>query len=202
MAKTYTYRKGKKVRLVKKSNMLVVRASPEDIKRMGFTGSMQQVSPNSTRLGVNREDLDSALDEIRKEAVAHHAYKREDNGSEFLITDRIMITFKEYPSNEVLSAFISKYVLILLTKYSNKEYLLRLTDQTGMNPLKLVVLINETEQNLIENCEHDLNLFNKTELKSFKTINKNPCKSPTTKKNSPLLLLKGEMAIKTTRRIL
>lgn len=157
MSKTYTYRKGKKVYLKKEQDQLVVRETPAAMERMGFRGSLQQVSSHSTRLVVDREDLDSTLGEIRKEAVAHHAYKREDNGSEFLITDRIMITFKEDPSNEVLSAFISKYALILITKYSNREYLLRLTDQTGMNPLKLVVLINETENNLIESCEHDLN---------------------------------------------
>lgn len=157
MAETYTYRKGKKVYLVKEQDQLVVRETPEAMERMGFHGPLQQVSPQSTRLSVKSEDLDSTLSEIRKEAVAHHAYKQESNGAEFLITDRIMITFKEEAGNDVLSAFIAKYALILLTKYSNREFLLRLTDQTGMNPLKLVVLINETEQNLIESCEHDLN---------------------------------------------
>ncbi|WP_373496453.1 hypothetical protein [Aquiflexum sp.] len=157
MAKTYTYRKGKKVYLKKEQDQLVVRETPEALGRMGFRGSLQQVSSHSTRLSVKSEELDSTLNEIRKEAVAHHAYTQESTGAEFLITDRIMITFKEEVSNEVLSAFMAKYALILITKYSDREFLLRLTDQTGMNPLKLVVLINETEQSLIESCEHDLN---------------------------------------------
>lgn len=153
----YTYRKGKKVYLKKEQDLIVVRGTPKTMERMGFHGNLQQVSSNSTRLGVEIEELDSTLDEIRKEAVAHHAYTQESTGAEFLITDRIMITFKEDPTNEVLSAFMAKYALILITKYSDREFLLRLTDQTGMNPLKLVVLINETEQSLIESCEHDLN---------------------------------------------
>jgi len=153
----YTYRRGKKVYLKKEHDQLVVRETPETMERMDFRGRLQQVSPQSTRLSVKSEDLDAIMGEVRKESVAHHAYKQESNGAEFLITDRIMVTFKEKVSNDVLTAFMAKYALILLTKYSTREFLLRLTDQTGMNPFKLVVLINETENSLIESCEHDLN---------------------------------------------
>jgi len=153
----YTYRKGEKVYLIKEKDQIVVREIPEIIERRGLGGPLERVSPQSTRIKLKRIDLDSILGDIRKESVAHHAYKQVNNGSEFLITDRIMITFKEDVGNDVLSAFLAKYALILVTKYSNREFLLRLTDQTGMNPLKLVVLINETENTLIESCEHDLN---------------------------------------------
>lgn len=157
MSKTYTYRNGKKVYLKKQPDQFVVRATSKTLERLGFHGPLQQVSPHSAMLSVKREDLDSTMSEIRKEAVAHHAYKQKSNETVFLITDRIIITFKEKVTNDVINAFMAKYALILITKYSNREFLLRLTDQTGMNPLKLVVLINETENSLVESCEHDFN---------------------------------------------
>lgn len=68
------------------------------------------------------------MEEMRNEAVTHHAYKLENNDADFLITDRIIITFKQAVSNEVLSAFIAKHALILLNQYSDKYYLLQLTN--------------------------------------------------------------------------
>ncbi len=155
--KLYTYRNGKKVYLTKEPDQFVVRATPEFVERMGVADSMEMVSPHSTRVIVASDELSPIMDEMRNEAVTHHAYKQESNDAEFLITDRIMITFREAVSNDVLSAFMAKYALILMSQYSDREYLLQLTDQTGMNPLKLVVLINETESGLVESCEHDLN---------------------------------------------
>lgn len=74
-SKIYTYRKGKNVYLKKEQDQLVVRETPEAMERMGFRGRLQQVSPQSTRIVLKNEDVDSKLDEIRKEAMAHHAFK-------------------------------------------------------------------------------------------------------------------------------
>lgn len=153
----YTYRNGKKVYLKKEPDQFVVRATPELVERMGFDESLEMVSPHSTRVMVDSEELNPIMEEIRNEAVTHHAYTQQSNNAEFLITDRILITFREAANNEVLSVFMAKYALILMSQYSDREFLMQLTDQTGMNPLKLVVIINETETALIESCEHDLN---------------------------------------------
>ncbi|MCM4151503.1 peptidase [Arenibacter sp. N53] len=153
----YTYRNGKKVYLKKESDQFVVRALPAELEKMGITKDVEKVSSASSRVKVKSNKLDSEIADMRKEAVTHHAYKQEANNEEFLITDRIIVTFKKSVSNEQLSKFIAKYALILMTKYSDREYLLQLTDQTGMNPVKLVVLINESESRLVEFCEHDLN---------------------------------------------
>lgn len=69
MAETYTYRKGKKVYLVKEQDQLVVRETPETRERMGFGGSKQQVSSHSKMRVVNSKHLDSTLEKIRKKAV-------------------------------------------------------------------------------------------------------------------------------------
>ncbi len=153
----YTYRNGKKVYLRKNPDQLVVRAKPEELAQMGIRGDKEKVSPASTRITVNRDVLDATIEELRRNVTTHHAYTEEKTNSEFLITDRIIVTFKTAPPNDLLTAFMSKYALMLKKKYSEREFLFQLTDQTGMNPVKLVVLINETEKDIIESCEHDLN---------------------------------------------
>jgi subtilisin-like proprotein convertase family protein len=156
-SRIYTYRNGKKVYLKKEPDQFVVRAKPEDLAKMGITENTEKVSSNSTRVTVKNQVRDRMMDELREEAVTHHAYTQVDNNAEFLITDRIMVTFREPVNNELLSQFMAKYALVLRSKYSEREYLFQLTDQTGMNPVKLVVMINEKESQLIESCEHDLN---------------------------------------------
>ena len=156
-SKVYTYRNGKKIYLKKEPDQFVVRAKPEDLANKGITDNVEKVSSNSTRVTVKTNVRDKVMKELREEAVTHHAYTQVENNTEFLITDRIIVTFKEPVNNELLSRFMAKYALVLRSKYSEKEYLFQLTDQTGMNPVKLVVVINEKEGKLVESCEHDLN---------------------------------------------
>jgi subtilisin-like proprotein convertase family protein len=158
--KIYTYRNGKKVYLKKEPDKFVVRAKPEDLVKKGIVEKVEKVekvSPSSTKVTVSSKVRDSMMVELRKETVTHHAYTQESNNAEFLITDRILVTFKEPASNELVSEFMARYALVLRSQYSEREFLFQLTDQTGMNPVKLVVLINETERELVESCEHDLN---------------------------------------------
>ncbi len=154
----YTYRNGKKVYLKKEPDQFVVRSSPEEVKSKIPARKMEKVSPHLTRVTVPKEQLDNLMEVMREETVAHHAYAEEDSEQEFLITDRIMVTFKNPLKQEILNQFIAKYALLPLTKYSENEYQFQLTDQTNMNPVKLVVQINETEKSIVESCEHDLNM--------------------------------------------
>jgi len=155
--RVYTYRNGTKIYLNKEPDQFVVRAKPEELVEKGIRGTMEKVSAASTKVTVSNDMRDPLMAEMRQEIVTHHAYTQEDNDAEFLVTDRILITFRQTLTNDQLSQFMAKYALVLRSQYSEKEYLLQLTDQTNMNPLKLVVVINETESDLVESCEHDLN---------------------------------------------
>ncbi|WP_200977556.1 proprotein convertase P-domain-containing protein [Echinicola sp. 20G] len=155
--KLYTYRNGKKQFLHKKDDQYIVRATPKQLSRMGLNKHLEQVSSASTKVEVDPEILENEMQIVRKNAVAHHAYTREEDDSSFLITDRIIVTFKAPITHDQLSEFMAKYALLLKRKYSDLEYLFQLTDETGMNPIKLVVTITEKEKDLVELCEHDLN---------------------------------------------
>jgi|GEM_PF-3814412 len=60
-SKTYTYRNGKKVYLTKAPDELVVRSSPEELRRKGINNRMEKVSLHSTRVTVPADELDTLM---------------------------------------------------------------------------------------------------------------------------------------------
>ena len=153
--KTYTYRSGQKVALEKIPDKMVVRTLPENLDDAAIITS-EQVSSASTRIKTSVTELESLMERSRGMAPTHHAYHETESGSEFLITDRIFVTFKETPSDEKLDEFAGRYGLLKKAVYSDRDFLFQLTNHTGMNPVKLVVKLME-EESLIEVAEHDLN---------------------------------------------
>ena len=155
----YTYRCGQRVALNKQPDQFVVRLKPDELpESMAIS---QQVSGNSTRVGCAAKELESMMSEARELAPTHHAYQIAEDDSDFLITDRVIVTFHEPPTITDLGEFLGRNALQVVTKYSEKEFLLRLTDHTGMNPVKLIVQLNENEP-LIEVADHDLNMIMST----------------------------------------
>jgi subtilisin-like proprotein convertase family protein len=152
---TYTYRAGKKVVLRKRADQFVVRELPENLDALGFA-SAERVSSASSRVDVAPQALDQEMERARRTAPTHHAYEREDSNREFLITDRVLVTFRSAPSQKELADFMARYALVKVADYSEREFLFRLTDQTGMNPVKLVVQLTENEP-AVELADHDLN---------------------------------------------
>ena len=156
----YTYRAGKRIELKKRPAQLVIRALPEDLNDDVISGvsssRLEQVSSASTRMIVEESQLENMMVSGRKIAPTHHAYVDQSTGSDFLITDRIFVSFEEVADLDYLNAFAAKYGLIVRDKYSDKDYLFQLTDNTGMNPIKLVVLLTETDDSVAA-AENDVN---------------------------------------------
>lgn len=155
MADVYTYRNGKKVPLEKSANEFVVRVDADRARDEGFADP-EPMSPTSARVATNRGALESAMHRSRGIAPTHHAYYRAGSDEEFLVTDRIFVTFKSAPSKEDLDAFAARYNLVVLDRFDDRTVLLQLTDATGMNPVKLVVKLTEENEN-IEVVDHDMN---------------------------------------------
>ena len=156
----YTYRAGRKIALGKRQDQFVVRALPDRLKGIGIPDA-EQVSSASARVTTRAADLEPLMDRARHMAPTHHAYYVAGTGEEFLITDRIFVTFREVLSDGQVDAFAARYVLIKKKVYTNRDYLFQLTDHTGMNPVKLVLNLTEDEP-LVEAAEHDLNRRFKT----------------------------------------
>lgn len=152
---TYTYRAGKKILLEKRPDEFIVRALPDELEAIGITDA-EQVSSVSSRVSTRAADLEPLMSRSRHLAPTHHAYHIVETGQEFLITDRIFVTFREPLSDEQVDSFAGRYGLLKLATYSDRDYLFQLTNHTGMNPVKLVVKLTE-EEDLVEFAEHDVN---------------------------------------------
>ena len=151
----YTYRGGNKIALEKSPDQFVVRAQPDQLEPLAVVDA-ERVSPGSSRVTTRSGDLETMMTLSRAIAPTHHAYYEAESGKEFLTTDRVLVTFKEPLPPEQVDAFAGKYGLLQRDAYSDREFLFQLTDATGMNPVKLVVLLNESEP-LVAAAEHDLN---------------------------------------------
>ncbi|HWT01626.1 MAG TPA: proprotein convertase P-domain-containing protein [Pyrinomonadaceae bacterium] len=151
----YTYQAGQKIILKKQPDQFVVRALPDELEDLGVTDA-EQVSSRSSRVTTRIPDLEPMMSEARELAPTHHAYYQADTGEEFLITDRVFVTFRRPFTPEEVDAFAARYALRIKEAYSEREYLFQLTNHTGMNPVKLVVKMTE-EEPLVEIAEHDLN---------------------------------------------
>ncbi len=154
---TYTYRAGKRVELKKEPDRFVVRALPEELIGESFAASLEQVSAASSRVTTKPSDLETAMASARKLAPTHHAYRQAESGQEFLITDRVLITFRPGTSAQQIDELVGRYALVKLKAYSDRDFLFQLTNQTGMNPVKLIVALNEKEAKIVEAADHDLN---------------------------------------------
>lgn len=164
---TYTYRGGKRISLKKRPDQFVVRSLPDELPQK--MADAKQVSSASSRVTCAPKDLERLMDDAREMAPAHHAYEVADTGGDFLITDRIIVAFRQPPSVEDFGQFLAKYGLRVVEAYSPREYLLQLTDHTGMNPVKLVVKLTEQESDLLESVDHDLNMIAQTAAISLPT---------------------------------
>jgi subtilisin-like proprotein convertase family protein/subtilisin family serine protease len=154
--RTYTYRDGEKIELEKGLDQFVVRALPDEVAALGVDDA-ERVSSASSRVTVRGRELEPSMRRARELAPTHHAYRIADTGEEFLISDRVFVTFREPLEPEALAAFAGRYGLVQLEEYSPREFLFQLTDHTGMNPVKLVVALTEQDP-LVESADHDLNV--------------------------------------------
>lgn len=160
---TYTYRCGKKVNLLKSPEKIIVRAAHNLLSNLDYLEE-EEVSPHATRLRVASEQLEEVMARARHIAPTHHAYSVAETNEDFLITDRVFITFNSEISEIELDDFSGKYGLLNIDKYSKNEYLFLVTDHTGLNPIKLVNKLMESEDKVII-ADHDLNfIFKKYDI--------------------------------------
>src|SRR5262245_59057143 len=104
---TYTYRGGQKIALEKSADQFVVRALPEKLRNVGIADA-EKVSSASSRVTVRSTDLERMMGVSRGVAPTHHAYYVAATDEEFLVTDRILVTFRRPPSDAQVDAFRSE----------------------------------------------------------------------------------------------
>ena len=108
---TYTYPAGKKVTLGKSDDQIVVRALPDRLDDVAITHS-EQVLSVSTRLTTDAADLEPLMERNRGIAPTLNAYCESETGAEFLITDSVLVSFKDMLSDAEVDEFAGRYGLI------------------------------------------------------------------------------------------
>src|SRR5215470_17236250 len=126
-ATTYTYRAGRRLALRKDPAQFVVRALPDRLTSVGIAAA-ERVSSASSRVRTDAASLERLMSESRRVATTHHAYYEADTGQEFLITDRIIVTFRDGVSLAQVDAFAGRYGLIKQAELAPRTYLFQLTD--------------------------------------------------------------------------
>lgn len=160
--KTYTYRCGQKIELEKSGDQIITRSLPSQLNLNDPNIlTTEQVSSASTRITTYKKNIAQEMMRNRPLAATHHAYFSTETGDEFLISDRIFALFKTPPSHQQLDDFCIQYSLLKKAQYSDTDFLFQLTTHTGMNPVKLVVILTEDDPH-IAMAEHDLNQRMKT----------------------------------------
>jgi hypothetical protein len=107
MTPVYTYRAGQKIALEKSPTKFVIRRLPEELKDLGIKEG-EKVSSRSSIIEVTEAELDSAMSRARASSVAHHLYFDPETGEEVLLTDRVLITFREHVGMEAINALLGQ----------------------------------------------------------------------------------------------
>lgn len=150
----YTYRGGVKLPLTTSAAEFVARADPERLAAVGI-GNAEQLSPGSSKVAATAGRRDAMMAQASAVAAVSPAYVTE-SGEEFLVTDRVLVTFAGEPPREKVDELAGRYGLIQQEAYSPRDYLFQLTPHTGMDAVDLVVKLTEDEP-LVETAENDLN---------------------------------------------
>lgn len=152
---TYTYRDGVKVPLDKSEDQIVVQGTADELAAAGFE-SVEQISEDSARVAMPSATESAGALESAQLADTQPAYFEAETGQEFLLTDRIFVTFRNEPTDDEFNGFLASYALLELEQYSERDYLFEMTAESGGDPVALVVQLME-EEDLVEIADHDLN---------------------------------------------
>lgn len=83
-------------------------------------------------------DRDKAMERLRKSHVVHHVYQLEGQlDAELVISDAFVCKFKRGTDNAEVTRFINDNHLEVVVDYGNGRLLLRVTDATGRNPIRM-----------------------------------------------------------------
>jgi len=110
-------------------------------------GEMISVHPLSAAVSrvsaTDAKDRDQVMGDIRREGVAHHIYRLKETGEEVVIDNRIFLTLRN-EDPELLNEIVNEFHLVIEGRM-DEAYVLRVTEATGRNPIKVANEIAECD---------------------------------------------------------
>ncbi len=140
-------RGGQRIELVKRNNQFTafLRSGVDPETKSAFE-SADRKRALSDQMGiyeVRPSDLNKVMNDARKDKdvlFCHHVYAAaEDPDSNIILTDQIIVQFKEDVSPEQIAQMLGKYHLEIVEEYTDRanNFLLRVTADSGANPVKI-----------------------------------------------------------------
>ena len=116
-----------------------------DDKQLKKATRTERLSDRMTRMSAKDEpNRDKLMGEVRRQCVAHHIYNVADTNEEIVIDDRIIVELRNENPAEV-EAITRAFELEPAGRMGN-AYIFRVTEATGMNPVKTANAIRQREQ--------------------------------------------------------
>lgn len=138
---------GRKILLAKEEDVFSILWSKESNFDQSYLIPESINQPGKiSKFKTDKNKLSQVMKSIRKTQIVHHSYYEigENNRKNFFIpTDRIHIQAKEGVTSNYIKKVANKYSLKFLCLLGNDICQYRITNATGMNPIKLCSLLNE-----------------------------------------------------------
>jgi subtilisin-like proprotein convertase family protein/subtilisin family serine protease len=140
---TYFWQGGRKIEVQKDAAAVTIHADSEAEARSAATRAgveLRAVAPAAPGL-VQAEvagERDASVDRLRADRnVVHHVYRdRQGADNEYLITETFFIKFKPNTPEDRIQAYFAAEYLVVEQALGDKTYLVRVTDETGRNPIR------------------------------------------------------------------
>lgn len=98
---------------------------------------VRQATPELVRATISG-DRDSAMERLRGQTVVHHVYRDAvDASGEYLITESFFVKFKPDVAPERINQYLLDHALQVERDLGERTFLVRVTDATGRNPIKM-----------------------------------------------------------------
>lgn len=157
---TYYWQGGRKIEIEHAGNRAVVQAdSVEEVEEVAERADVRVLRPQLVTPGVVKlelpDDRDGSMERLRNTHVVHHVYHTKGQpDDEILITESVFIKFKEGTSRQDIDAYFKMEHLVVEDVFGDLSFLVRVTDETKKNPLKMANLA--ASMNIVEYAEPNL----------------------------------------------
>ena len=138
----YFWQGGRKIEIKKDDTQVTIQAADAaDAHAVAERAGVELREATTAAPGLVRAevvgDRENAVSRLREEEVVHHVYRaKEDPQQDYLITESFFVKFKPDTPEDRILAYIQAEGLRVEKDLGNKTYLMRVTDDTGRNPIR------------------------------------------------------------------
>lgn len=144
---TYFWRGGKRIELDKEEEFFTAILRDEsELNRIRALPGVREVKPvqhGVFKVKVDAAQRDAAMQQWRARnigGICHHAYRpRNASNTRYYLTDRLVVKFRDDIEAKAIESVLADVQARILREYpgSKNTYLLEVTNDAGMNPIKL-----------------------------------------------------------------